>query len=51
MARGTILVVKDHPLNTELAVELLEAAGYMVLQAADDLEPPESDAPGRAENA
>lgn len=32
-------------------VELLEAAGYTVLQAADDLEPPEPDAPGHAENA
>lgn len=35
MARGTILVVEDHPLNRELVVDLLEAEGYTVLQAAD----------------
>ncbi len=33
--RGTILVVEDHPLNRELVVDLLEAAGYTVRQAAD----------------
>lgn len=35
MARGTILVVEDHPVHLELAVDLLEAAGYTVLQAED----------------
>jgi hypothetical protein len=33
MARGTILVVEDHPLNRELIVDLLKGAGYMVLEA------------------
>jgi two-component system cell cycle response regulator/two-component system cell cycle response regulator DivK len=33
--RGTILVVEDHPLNRELVVDLLEAAGCTVRQAAD----------------
>lgn len=28
-----ILVVEDHPLNMELATDLLEAAGYLVLPA------------------
>ena len=32
---ATILVVEDHPLNRELVVDLLEAAGYTVLQAED----------------
>ena len=35
LRRGTILVVEDHPLNRELVVDLLEAAGYTVRQAAD----------------
>jgi CheY-like chemotaxis protein len=29
------MVVEDHPLNRELVVDLLEAAGYIVLQAED----------------
>ena len=29
------MVVEDHPLNRELVVDLLEAAGYTVLQAED----------------
>lgn len=37
MARRTILVVEDNPLNRELVVDLLEAAGYTVLQAEDGL--------------
>lgn len=32
---ATILVVEDHPLHRELVVDLLEAAGYTVLQAED----------------
>jgi len=32
---ATILVVEDHPLSRELIVDLLEAAGYTVLQAED----------------
>ena len=35
MALATILVVDDVPINRELAVDLLEAAGYAVLQAED----------------
>lgn len=35
VTRGNILVVEDHPLNRELVVDLLEAAGYTVRQAAD----------------
>jgi len=35
MASRTILVVEDHLLNRELVVDLLEAAGYTVLQAQD----------------
>jgi two-component system, cell cycle response regulator DivK len=35
MNRGTILVVEDNPVNMELATDLLESAGYAVLQAAD----------------
>ena len=35
MRRGTVLVVEDHPLNRELVVDLLEAAGHTVRQAAD----------------
>jgi two-component system cell cycle response regulator DivK len=30
-----ILIVEDHPLNMELAADVLEAAGYSVLQAED----------------
>lgn len=33
MAHQTILVVEDNPLNRELVVDLLEGAGYTVLQA------------------
>jgi CheY-like chemotaxis protein len=33
--RDTILVVEDYPLSRELVVDLLEAAGYTVLQAED----------------
>lgn len=33
MGRHTILVVEDNPLNRELVVDLLEGAGYTVLQA------------------
>ena len=33
MAHRTILVVEDNPLNRELVVDLLESAGYTVLQA------------------
>ena len=36
MTRGRILVVEDHPLNRELVVDLLEAAGSTVLQTVDD---------------
>ena len=35
MRRDTILVVENHPLNRELVVDLLEVAGYAVLQAED----------------
>ena len=35
MTRKTILVVEDHPLSRELVVDLLEAAGYTILQAED----------------
>ena len=35
VAKGTILVVEEHPLNRELVADLLEAAGYKVLQAED----------------
>lgn len=35
MSRRTILVVDDHPLNRELLADLLEPAGYTVLQAED----------------
>ena len=34
-AKTRILVVEDNPLNRELAVDVLEAAGYTVLQAED----------------
>jgi CheY-like chemotaxis protein len=37
MASGTILVVEDHPLNRELVVDILEAAGYTMLQAEDGI--------------
>lgn len=33
MAGETILIVEDNPLNMELATDLLEIAGYTVLQA------------------
>jgi len=33
MAHRPILVVEDNPLNRELVVDLLEGAGYTVLQA------------------
>jgi len=33
MIHRTILVVEDNPLNRELVVDLLEGAGYTVLQA------------------
>jgi CheY-like chemotaxis protein len=33
MAHQRILVVEDNPLNRELVVDLLEGAGYTVLQA------------------
>lgn len=33
MASATILIVGDHPLSRELVVDLLETAGYTVLQA------------------
>ena len=33
MIHRTILVVEDNPLNRELVVDLLEGAGYAVLQA------------------
>ena len=33
MAHQTIMVVEDNPLNRELVVDLLEGAGYTVLQA------------------
>ncbi len=35
MAKGTILVGEDHPVHLELVVDLLEAAGYIVLQPED----------------
>jgi CheY-like chemotaxis protein len=35
MAGETILVVEDNPANMELATDLLEIAGYTVLQAPD----------------
>jgi two-component system cell cycle response regulator DivK len=37
MDRQTILVVEDNRMNRELAVDLLEAAGYPVLQAEDGM--------------
>ena len=37
MASATILVVEDHSLSRELVTDLLEAAGYTVLQAEDGL--------------
>lgn len=37
MTPNTVLVVDDHPLSRELVVDLLEAAGYTVLQAEDGL--------------
>ena len=35
MCDRTILVVEDNPFNMELAVDVLEVAGYTVLQAED----------------
>src|SRR5262245_20481556 len=35
MAGDKVLLVEDHPLNMELAADILENAGYRVLQAAD----------------
>lgn len=35
MSAATILVVEDDPANRELVVDLLEAHGYQVCQAAD----------------
>ena len=37
MAGATILIVEDHPLSRELVVDLLEAAGYTMLQAENGL--------------
>ena len=37
MASSTILVVEDHPLNRGLVVDILEAAGYTMLQAEDGI--------------
>jgi CheY-like chemotaxis protein len=33
MAGQKILIVEDHPMNMELATDLLEASGYVVIQA------------------
>ncbi len=33
MASEKILIVEDNPMNLELATDLLEAAGYVVIQA------------------
>ena len=41
MARRVILVVEDNPFNRELVVDLLQAAGYTVLQAEDGVGLPE----------
>jgi CheY-like chemotaxis protein len=35
MAGEKVLVVEDHPLNMELAADILESAGYRVVRAAD----------------
>ena len=35
MPAVTILIVEDHPLNMELAADVLEAAGYSVIRAED----------------
>lgn len=37
MKPKTVLIVDDHPLSRELVVDLLEPAGYTVLQAEDGL--------------
>ena len=37
MTPNTVLIVDDHPLSRELVGDLLEAAGYTVLQAEDGL--------------
>ncbi len=33
MAGEKILIVEDNPMNLELATDLLEAAGYVIIQA------------------
>jgi CheY-like chemotaxis protein len=33
MAGGKVLIIEDNPMNMELAKDLLEVAGYFVLQA------------------
>ncbi len=33
MAEGKVLVIEDNPMNLQLAVDLLEVAGFAVLQA------------------
>ncbi len=33
MAEGKVLVIEDNPMNRQLAVDLLEVAGFAVLQA------------------
>ncbi|MBI4392064.1 MAG: response regulator [candidate division NC10 bacterium] len=38
MSRRTILVVDDQPLNRELVADLLEPAGYTVLEAEDGVD-------------
>src|SRR5262249_22074299 len=35
MASETILIIEDNPLNRELAADILDAAGYAILQAED----------------
>jgi two-component system, cell cycle response regulator DivK len=35
MPGATILIIEDNPLNRELAADILDAAGYAILQAAD----------------
>lgn len=38
MGHHTILIVEDNPLNRELVVDLLEAAGYTVLEAEEGVD-------------
>ncbi len=38
MAGEKILIVEDNPMNLELATDLLEAAGYVVIQAGSSEE-------------